>query len=90
MNKKEIIKEDINNIKPQKSTNLIIKDTEIKIINSLNDAKLPITIIQMILNEVKKIIDKNADKLLENERIQYEDALNKYNEQKNKKEGVTK
>lgn len=75
----------MNNIKKnddfQKSTNLVILETKEKIIDVLNQAKLPITVNQMIIKEAKETVDSIANQIIEKDRIQYENYLN------SKKEG---
>ncbi|EQB4340366.1 hypothetical protein ACYJ2U_001740 [Clostridium botulinum] len=69
----------------QKSTNLVILETKDKIIQSLDEASLPITVHQMIINEIKDSIDRATRIQLEKDRIEYEDQLN--SSEKEVKEG---
>lgn len=66
----------------QKSPNLIILETKNKIINTLSEANLPMTVHQMIINEIKDGIDKATLKQIEKDRIEYEDYLNSLKKEK--------
>ncbi|HDK7314308.1 TPA: hypothetical protein PTV97_003447 [Clostridium botulinum] len=72
----------------QKSTNLVILETKDKIIQALDEANLPITVHQMIVNEIKDSIDRATRYQIEKDRVEYEDHLNF--EEKNKTEGCEK
>ncbi|APH20959.1 hypothetical protein [Clostridium botulinum] len=68
----------------QKSTNLVILETKDKIIQTLDEANLPITVHQMIVNEIKDSIDRAARYQIEKDRVEYEDYRNSL--EKNKTE----
>ncbi|HCL4447045.1 TPA: hypothetical protein N2D16_002649 [Clostridium botulinum] len=68
----------------QKSTNLVILETKDKIIQTLDEANLPITVHQMIVNEIKDSIDRATRYQIEKDRVEYEDNLN--SSEKNKTE----
>lgn len=70
----------------QKSTNLVILETKEKIINLLEKAKVPITVNQMIIKEVKEVIDEAAENIVRKDRIEYEEYLNSEKEKKAKEE----
>lgn len=72
----------------QKSTNLVILETKDKIIQTLDEANLPITVHQMIVNEIKDSIDRAARYQIEKDRVEYEDHLN--SSEKNKTEECEK
>lgn len=57
------------------SSNLIILDTKEKIINILNESKLPVTVMQYIIKDVKEIVDLNAENIIAKERIDKEKSL---------------
>lgn len=66
----------------EKSTNLVILETKDEIINTLLKAHLPITVCQMILNEIKDSIDKATINQIEKDRIEYEDHLKSLEKEK--------
>lgn len=66
----------------QKSTNLVILETKNRIIDVLSNAQLPLTVHQMILNEIKDSIDKATINQIEKDRIEYEDHLKSLEKEK--------
>lgn len=60
----------------EKSTNLVILEIKDKIIKTLDEANLPMTVHQMIINEIKDSIDRATRIQIEKDRIEYEDHLN--------------
>ncbi|HDK7195079.1 TPA: hypothetical protein PTV74_003389 [Clostridium botulinum] len=68
----------------EKSTNLVILEIKDKIIKTLDEANLPITVHQMIINEIKNSIDMAARIQIEKDRVEFEDHLN--SSEKNKTE----
>ncbi|WP_061336706.1 hypothetical protein [Clostridium botulinum] len=72
----------------QKSTNLVILEIKDKIIKTLDEANLPMTVHQMIINEIKDSIDRATRIQIEKDRIEYEDHLNSV--EKNKTKGCEK
>ncbi|NCI19877.1 hypothetical protein EJM73_08180 [Clostridium botulinum] len=60
----------------EKSTNLVILEIKDKIIQTLNEANLPMTVHQMIINEIKDSIDRATRIQIEKDRIKYEGHLN--------------
>ncbi|MBY6842738.1 hypothetical protein [Clostridium botulinum] len=71
----------------EKSTNLVILEIKDKIIKTLDEANLPMTVHQMIINEIKDSIDRATRIQIEKDRIEYEDYLNV---EKNKTKGCEK
>ena len=55
-----------------KSINLIIIETKQNLINVLNKSNLPITISQMLINELLQLVNIQANQQLEQEKQQYE------------------
>ncbi|APR02403.1 hypothetical protein [Clostridium botulinum] len=72
----------------EKSTNLVILEIKDKIIKTLDEANLPMTVHQMIINEIKDSIDRATRIQIEKDRIEYEDHLNSV--EKNKTKGCEK
>ncbi|HCL4455029.1 TPA: hypothetical protein N2D10_003052 [Clostridium botulinum] len=68
----------------EKSTNLVILEIKDKIIQTLNEANLPMTVHQMIINEIKDSIDRATRIQIEKDRIKYEDHLNSSEKNKTK------
>lgn len=58
-----------------KPFNLKVIDTKQEIISMLS--QFPITISQMIINEIKQVVDANVTMITSEDRQEYEESLNK-------------
>lgn len=54
-----------------KPINMYIVETKENILREIKEAKLPITIIQMIVNEIANVINIQADNIVKSEREEY-------------------
>lgn len=55
----------------RKSFNLVYIDTKEKIVNTLNEAGLPVVAMQSMINEIKQIVDSNVTNIVAQERENY-------------------
>lgn len=55
----------------RKSFNLVYIDTKEKIVNTLNEAGLPVVAMQSVINEIKQIVDSNVTNIIAQERENY-------------------
>jgi hypothetical protein len=63
-----------------KPINLVITDTKNTIIQLLNEMHMPITVMQLVIDNVKSIVDNDARKIVEVDRVKYQESLNKKEE----------
>lgn len=56
------------------TSNLVILDTKEKIIDLLNKSKLPVTVMQYIIKDVKEIVDLNAENIIAKEKLQQKEG----------------
>jgi hypothetical protein len=54
-----------------KSINLYIVEIKENILNEIKKSNLPITIIQMIVNEIANVINAQADNIVKKEKVEY-------------------
>lgn len=54
-----------------KPINLYIVETKENILNEIKKSNLPITIIQMIINEIANVINAQADNIVKKEKVEY-------------------
>ncbi|BFN03920.1 hypothetical protein [Clostridium tetani] len=59
----------------RKSFNLVYIDTKEKIVNTLNEAGLPVVAMQSVINEIKQIVDSNVTSIVTQERENYFNEL---------------
>ncbi|BDR74199.1 hypothetical protein K144316041_p20380 (plasmid) [Clostridium tetani] len=59
----------------RKSFNLVYIDTKEKIVNTLNEAGLPVVAMQSVINEIKQIVDSNVTNIIAQERENYLNEL---------------
>jgi ribose 5-phosphate isomerase len=67
----------------EKPLNLVIIDAEEQVVKVLNEMKMPIKVMQMVIDEVKRIVDSQAGVTFINERKQYDEYLKSQEEIKN-------
>lgn len=63
-----------------KPLNLVIIDTEEHIIKLLNEMKMPVKVMQMVVDEIKRIVDSQAGVIIINDRKKYTDEMQKESE----------
>lgn len=54
-----------------KPINMYIVETKENIWNEIKKSNLPITIIQMIINEIANVINAQADNIVKKEKVEY-------------------
>lgn len=74
----------------QKPVDLIIEDVKMEVYGAMNNSGLPITILEMIIKEVKDNVTNQKVEYVTNLRKQYEEALNAevINQQNNINENI--
>lgn len=63
-----------------KSIDLIIPEIKDKIVSVLNESKLPITIISMIIHEISGVVDNTVTITIDKLKKEYDESLKKEKE----------
>lgn len=73
-----------------KTFNMLVQETKQKIMNDISESKLPAVVTQMMINEIKQMVDIQAQQILVQETQIYNEELAKQElkENDNKNENV--
>jgi hypothetical protein len=61
----------------ERSINLKIEDAKASILKEMVSAKLPATILRLILIEIKQIIDNETSEIIKKEQVDYQEQVTK-------------